>query len=282
MKRSACLPLLLTAVLLCSCGSNAKKAPTRPDQFISEERQFAAPSDGDTIAIFSTSLGEVRAVLYPDAAPMAVYNFVGLARSGYYDGTIIWRSQYGFAVQGGDATGTGTGGSTIWSNTPYPLEADASLKHYAGALCAAFAQGGDVTGGNSQFYFVAALPDSVSSDQQAELAQNGYTDSQVAAYAAVGGLPYLDNTDTVFGQVYQGMDIVDAMACVETTKDEDGNDTWKPTEDAAITIEKVTITTYPGPAAGEQQASQRQQRRVMGGCLPLLYVTCNQIIPAEP
>ena len=147
MKRSACLPLLLTAVLLCSCGSNAKKAPTRPDQFISEERQFAAPSDGDTIAIFSTSLGEVRAVLYPDAAPMAVYNFVGLARSGYYDGTIIWRSQYGFAVQGGDATGTGTGGSTIWSNTPYPLEADASLKHYAGALCAAFAQGGDITGG---------------------------------------------------------------------------------------------------------------------------------------
>ena len=119
----------------------------------------------------------------------------------------------------------------------------------------AFAQGGDVTGGNSQFYFVAALPDSVSSDQQAELAQNGYTDSQVAAYAAVGGLPYLDNTDTVFGQVYQGMDIVDAMACVETTKDEDGNDTWKPTEDAAITIEKVTITTYPGPAAGDEATS---------------------------
>ena len=117
------------------------------------------------------------------------------------------------------------------------------------------AQGGDVTGGNSQFYFVAALPDSVSSDQQAELAQNGYTDSQVAAYAAVGGLPYLDNTDTVFGQVYQGMDVVDAMACVETTKDEDGNDTWKPTEDAAITIEKVTITTYPGPAAGDEATS---------------------------
>ena len=39
MKRSACLPLLLTAVLLCSCGSNAKKAPTRPDQFISEEQR---------------------------------------------------------------------------------------------------------------------------------------------------------------------------------------------------------------------------------------------------
>ena len=247
MKRFVCLSVLLAAVLLCSCGSNVKKAPTRPAPLISEELQFATPSEGDTIAIFSTSLGEVRAVLYPDAAPMAVYNFVGLARTGYYDNTIIWRSQYGFAVQGGDATGTGTGGSTIWSNNLYPLEADASLKHYAGALCAAFAQGGDVTGGNSQFYFVTALPDSVNSDMQAELNQNGYTDSQVAAYAAVGGLPYLDNTDTVFGQVYQGMDVVDAIASVETGKDEDGKDTWRPVEDAKITIEKVTIATYPGP-----------------------------------
>ena len=246
MKRAICLLPVLALALLCACGSQNKKTPpTRPDALVSSERQFATPQDGDTIAVFDTSLGEVRAVLYPDAAPMAVYNFVGLARSGYYDNTIIWRSEYGFAVQGGDATGTGTGGSTIWSNNPYPLEASADLKHYAGALCAAFAAGGDITGGNSQFYFVTALPDSVSSgDQQAELTANGYTDAQVAAYAAVGGLPYLDNTDTVFGQVYEGMDVVDAMACVETAKDDDGNDTYRPVEDAAITINSVTITTY--------------------------------------
>ena len=250
---------LAFALLLCGCqlagmaalvvamialGVSSHKAPQRA-AVESGERQFAQPSDGDFIAIFSTSLGEVRAVLYPDAAPMAVQNFVGLARSGYYDNTVIWRAQYGFAVQGGDATGTGTGGSTIWSNNPYPPEASADLKHYAGALCAAFAAGGDVTGGNSQFYFVTALPDSVSSsDRQAELTANGYTDAQIAAYAAVGGLPYLDNTDTVFGQVYQGMDVVDAMACVDTVKDDDGNDTYRPTEEAAITINSVTITTY--------------------------------------
>ena len=251
MRKSLCLLPALALALLCACGkADTKTPPTRPADLISAERQFTAPSDGDTIAIFDTSLGEVRAVLYPDAAPMAVYNFVGLARSGYYDNTIIWRSKYGFAVQGGDATGTGTDGSTIWSNNPYPLEADANLKHYAGALCAAFAAGGDVTGGNSQFYFVTALPDSVSTaDQQAELTANGYTDAQVAAYAAVGGLPYLDNPDTVFGQVYQGMDVVDAMACVDTVKDEDGNDTFRPTEETAITINSVTISTYPGPGA---------------------------------
>ena len=96
---------------------------------------------------------------------------------------------------------------------------------------------------------MTALPDSVSSsDLQAELTANGYTDAQVAAYAAVGGLPYLDNTDTVFGQVYAGMEVVDAMACVDTVKDDDGNDTFCPTEEAAITINHVTITTYTAEA----------------------------------
>ena len=83
---------LAFALLLCGCSGaeTSDKAPQRV-AVESGERQFAQPSDGDFIAIFSTSLGEVRAVLYPDAAPMAVQNFVGLARSGYYDNTVIWR-----------------------------------------------------------------------------------------------------------------------------------------------------------------------------------------------
>ena len=251
MKRAAaaCIALLFP-LLLCACKGNDRPAPAR-SAVESGERQFTAPAEGDLIAVFDTSLGEVRAVLYPDAAPMAVENFTGLARTGYYDGSIIWRSEYGFAVQGGDASGAGNGGSTIWSNQPYPLEASAELRHYAGALCAAFAAGGESEGGNSQFYFVTALPGSVDSAMQDELAANGYTESQIAAYAAAGGLPYLDNTDTVFGQVYAGMEVVDAMACVDTVQTEDGADTHRPTEEATITINTVTIATYPGPATAE-------------------------------
>lgn len=251
VKRNLCAlgAVLLSSLLLCSCGGSRYPVPDRP-AVESTERQFTAPSDGDLIAIFTTSLGEVRAVLYPDAAPMAVYNFVGLARSGYYDNTVIWRSEYGFTVQGGDATGTGTGGSTIYLDNPIPLEADSSLRHYAGALCAATTKG-DPNSGESQFYFVTALPDSVDEEMQSQLTQNGYTESQVSAYAAAGGLPYLDNTDTVFGQVYEGMDVVDKMACVDTVTDEEGNDTFRPTEEDTITIEKVTIATYPGPTAEE-------------------------------
>ena len=98
MRKRFCLLPALALALLCACSKGAAKTPpTRPADFTSTERQFNSPADGDTIAIFDTSLGEVRAVLYPDAAPMAVYNFVGLARSGYYDNTTIWRSEYGFA-----------------------------------------------------------------------------------------------------------------------------------------------------------------------------------------
>lgn len=253
MKRTVCLALALGMALLCGCGGSGKKAPTRA-AVESAERQFVQPEEGDPIAIFTTSAGEIRAVLYPDAAPMAVYNFAGLARTGYYDGTSFWRAEYGFAVQGGDATGTGTGGATIWSNNPYPLEADASLRHYAGALCAAFAANGTVSGGNSQFYFVTALPGSVDKAMQQQMAENGYTDGQIAAYAAAGGLPYLDNTDTVFGQVYQGMEIVDKIACADTLQDEEGNDTFRPTEEGTVTIQAITITTYPGPTAEELAA----------------------------
>ena len=214
--------LFLAAILSIVSGCGAKTVRRTAVQ--SEERQFAAPAEGDLIAVFTTSMGEIRAVLYPDAAPMAVQNFVGLARTGYY---------------------TGTGGGTIWSNNPYPLEASDSLRHYAGALCAAFS----AQGGTGQFYFVAALPDSVGKARRQELTENGYPESQAEAYAAAGGLPYLDNTDTVFGQVYEGMAVVDAMAAAETAKDENGQPTTRPAEE--IVVQHVLITTYPGPTAAE-------------------------------
>ena len=251
MKKLLCLVFAML-LALCACSSG-KSTPKRP-AVTSSERQFTTPAEGDTIAIFTTSQGEIRAVLYPDAAPMAVYNFAGLARIGYYDGTVFWRAQYGFAVQGGDATGTGSGGSTIWSNNAYPAEVDPGLKHYAGALCAAFATGGERTGGNSQFYFVQALPDSVDEAQQQALAQNGYTQEQIDAYAAAGGLPYLDNTDTVFGQVYEGMNVVDKLAGVKTIDSEDGADTCRPFDSGDVTIEHITIAAYPGPTTEELAA----------------------------
>ena len=104
---------VLAAGLLAGCGGGITGSSIKRPQVESEELQFQTPAEGDPIAIFNTSAGEVRAVLYPDVAPMAVENFTRLAQEGYYNGTSFHRIVSGFVVQGGDASGSCTTGSTI-------------------------------------------------------------------------------------------------------------------------------------------------------------------------
>ena len=240
---------VLAAGLLAGCGGITGSSIKRP-QVESEELQFQTPAEGDPIAIFNTSAGEVRAVLYPDVAPMAVENFTRLAQEGYYDGTSFHRIVSGFVVQGGDASGTGTTGSTIWNNNPYPKEISDQLHHYSGALCAAFSPDEDVSG-LSQFYFVQSLPEKLDDSLRTQMEEAGVRTEVIEAYDAAGGLPYLDYTDTVFGQVYEGMDVVDTLAQSEV--DENG----KPVED--VLLNSVTISTYgaadPALASGSGETS---------------------------
>jgi len=239
MRRFAFLAAcLMAAGVLTGCGGDPQPGDTvkRP-AFESSEVQFTAPAEGDTIAIFDTSAGEVRAVLYPDLAPMAVDNFVGLANQGYYNGLTFHRAEYGFVVQSGDGTGTGLGGSTIWNGNPFPAEYTDKLHHYAGALCMGVDASGECA---SVFYVVESLPgdQSVTQELVDQMNAAGYRAEVVSAYQTAGGAPYLDYTDTVFGQVYEGMDIVDAIA--QTAVDEN----QKPTTD--ITINSVSVETYQG------------------------------------
>ena len=241
---------VLAAGLLAGCGGGITGSSIKRPQVESEELQFQTPTEGDPIAIFNTSAGEVRAVLYPDVAPMAVENFTRLAQEGYYDGTSFHRIVFGFVVQGGDASGTGTTGSTIWNNNPYPKEISDQLHHYSGALCAAFSPDEDVSG-LSQFYFVQSLPEKLGDSLRTQMEEAGVRTEVIEAYDAAGGLPYLDYTDTVFGQVYEGMDVVDTLAQSEV--DENG----KPVED--VLLNSVTISTYgaadPAPASGSGETS---------------------------
>ena len=90
----------------------------------------------------------------------------------------------------------------------------------------------------SVFYVLDTLPggDSVTQELTDQMNGANYRAEVVAAYQTAGGAPYLDYTDTVFGQVYEGMEVVDAMGQAEVDENQ------KPKE--AITIHSVTITTY--------------------------------------
>ena len=230
---------LSVSLMLAGCSSTKLFTSSRPTQIDSAELQLQAPSAGAPIAIISTSMGDIRVVLFPEQAPMAVENFTTLARQGYFNGSIFHRVERDFAIQGGDATGTGKSGASIWNNAAYPNETSALLRHYSGALATANSTDGSVSN-YSQFYIVSTPADSISASSEKTLSEAGLSESAISSYRQVGGAPYLDGLDTVFGQVYSGMDVVDAINQVKTDDDK------RPVE--PVEILQITISTYD-PAA---------------------------------
>jgi peptidyl-prolyl cis-trans isomerase B (cyclophilin B) len=220
---------LFAAGLMIGCGA----ASSRPSPFKSDELQFTSPQNGDTIAIFDTSMGTFRAILFPALAPLAVENFVTLAKQGYYDGILFHRVVKDFVIQGGDPTATGGGGESIWGN-PFADEFTDSLHNYTGAL--SMANSGENTN-TSQFFIVDAPADSVSAALAGQMKTGGYRQEVIDAYRAVGGAPYLDGKHTVFGQIYSGMDVIDKIASVAVDEKTD-----RPKKD--IVIESISIDTY--------------------------------------
>ena len=206
---AAVLTAVLAALTLTGCGGS--KTPgvetiKRP-AVRSDEMQFKGPGSGDTVAVIETSAGTIRVQLYPDKAPQTVENFVQLAKDGFYNDTTFSRLEHGFCVEAGlNAEGVTT---TIWNGAGFAPELTDDLHHYSGALCAPVDASGLCSG---VFYFMQTLPDSVTEEMAAQMKEAGYSDAVIEAYTKAGGAPYLDYTDTVFGQVYEGMDVVDTIA----------------------------------------------------------------------
>ena len=193
--------------------------------------QLATPKSGDTVAIIKTNMGDIKVKFFPEHAPKAVENFTTHAKNGYYDNIIFHRVIKDFMIQGGDPTGTGMGGESIWGRS-FEDEFSPELHNLRGAL--SMANAGPCTNG-SQFFIVHAstVPDGIT-DQMKQLPES-YPADCVEAYEKVGGTPWLDYHHTVFGQVYEGMDVVDAIAKAQT----DGRD--KPQNDIYIVGIDVSV-----------------------------------------
>ncbi len=212
----------------------------------SELVQFSDLEEGDILATLHTNYGDIVLRFFPEYAPLAVENFLQLAEVGYYDNVLFHRVINNFVIQGGDPTGTGFGGSSIYGEN-FEDETSVYLRHFTGAL--AMANAGKDTNG-SQFYIVEAENFSSSEiefleytkNNPLEVYENGYyiqdCMSPIIAekYLELGGTPSLDSLYTVFGQVVEGMDVVHAIGKVETTESD------KPIED--VIIENITIEKY--------------------------------------
>ena len=164
-------------------------------------------------ATIKTNRGDMSFELYPQYAPKAVENFATHAKNGYYDGLIFHRVIKDFMIQGGDPTGTGCGGESIWGHS-FEDEFSIEARNYYGAL--SMANSGPNTNG-SQFFIVQAntVPDSLLSQMEG-LKDNGYPQQVIDKYKEVGGTPWLDFHHTVFGMITDGADVLEDIANVKT------------------------------------------------------------------
>ena len=188
--------------------------------------QFDLAAVAGPVAVLETTKGTVKIQLFPAQAPKTVENFVGLIEKGYYDGIIFHRDISDFMIQGGDPTGTGMGGESLWGDS-FEDEFSDEVFNLRGAL--SMANAGPNTNG-SQFFIVQASR--VPANMLRQL-KGLVPDEVVSAYGEQGGTPWLDKRHTVFGHVIEGMDVVDDMAKVRV------NYADKPLED--IKIIKATI-----------------------------------------
>lgn len=201
---------------------------------------FNMPEVGEKIAVITVKdMGEIKIKLFPEDAPKGVENFVGLAEMGYYDELIFHRVIQNFMNQGGDPRGDGTGGKSIWGEK-FEGGTSENLYHFTGAV--AYANSGATSTNGSQFYIVNT-PDGYMQNSCEELyaadsTRYNWPANVAAKYSEVGGVPFLDGGYTVFGQVFEGMDVVRQIAASET----DEND--KPL--TQVIMESVRIEEYQG------------------------------------
>ena len=147
-----------------------------------------------SVVVLETSQGDIEVKLFPDLAPLACENFVGLVEKGYYNGLTFHRIVKDFMNQGGDPTGTGSGGESIWGNKAFADEVSDKAQFDKPGILAMANSGPDT---NKSQFFITVKP-----------------------------TPWLNGRHTIFGEVVSGMEAVNKMNSVET-KDDKPKETQK-------------------------------------------------------
>ena len=192
------------------------------DGKMSQFPQLNEVNEKNPLVTVHTNQGDFTLELFPEVAPKTVENFITHAKNGYYDGVIFHRVIEDFMIQGGDPTGTGMGGESIYGRT-FEDEFSREAFNLYGTL--SIANAGPNTNG-SQFFIVTAKQ--VPAQMLKQLKDGGWPEEIVEEYAKVGGTPWLDHRHTVFGRVVEGMDVVLKIEGVERNAQD------RPLEDVVI------------------------------------------------
>ena len=190
---------------------------------------FKVNESSDQYVIISTSYGDMKLKLYNET-PAHRDNFVKLVNESYYNGMLFHRVIKDFMIQGGDPDSKGSApGQNLGRGGPgytIPAEIDHGFIHKKGALSAARQPDNvnpEKASSGSQFYVVQGKILDASMVLQMETRRNTqypesehwtYTDEQIKTYTTIGGTPHLDGSYTVFGELVEGLEVLDAIAVV--------------------------------------------------------------------
>jgi len=185
---------------------------------------FVSVFSQNTTILFQTALGDIKIILYNETS-LHKSNFIKLVQQGFYDGLLFHRVISNFMIQTGDPNSRNAQpGQALGASSPsytIPSEIIRSYFHKKGAIAAARKPDSvnpNKESSSSQFYIVQG---NVYSPAQLKSLENSskhlpFTPEETEIYTTIGGTPFLDNSYTVFGEVIEGLDIVDKIASVST------------------------------------------------------------------
>jgi cyclophilin family peptidyl-prolyl cis-trans isomerase len=222
--------LIMIAVLaLAGCKTNKPVTQTAPNTVV---------ETGPKIVQISTTYGTIKVRLY-DETPKHRDNFVKLVKEGFYTDLLFHRVIKDFMIQGGDPTSKNAAPDAMLGNgggnmERIPAEFSPALYHKKGVLAAARDNNPEKASSACQFYIVQGRKFSDTElDGLQTRAGITYTEQQRNDYKTIGGTPHLDMNYTVFGEVIEGLEVVDKIAAVETDRSKGD----RPKQDVKFTIQ---------------------------------------------
>lgn len=221
------------------CASGAAQAKKRKN-----DKKDVKPVD--SLVVISTDFGDMTVKLF-EATPLHRANFLKLVSEGFYDSLLFHRVIRNFMIQGGDPQSKNAAPGVMLGNGDVgyliPAEIRDSIFHKKGALCAARTDNPEKASSGCQFYIVQGQAFTAEQLGQMEIQRRiTLSEKQKMIYSTIGGSPWLDGAYTVFGEVIEGMDVIDKIAAVETLRGD------RPVNDVRM---KMRVVTKPIETKGK-------------------------------
>lgn len=230
------LAVCLSATLLVGC------LPPQATGFKEEDMNFIQlkpPTKGQEIAEVTTSLGTIKFMLFEKEAPNTVAHFKKLVEDGFYNNqTVLLQKGQGSFITGTIDGDVNKSKLLTDKQKPIQIEVDTNLWHFSGAVSTLGYEESSVTKrmlSDSRIFFMGNVE--ATEEVIKQLTEKKYPNRVIEEYKKAGGSPQFTGSHTVFGQVYEGLDVVDKITHLKADEE-----TAKPTD--GFTIEKVELSTY--------------------------------------